>query len=82
MNRKKLRDESEAFAKRYLGECATELIEWGETSLLREGKVRELAKLCSAWAGSQDALPIAERMVNRAALNAASTPNVEIDTLK
>lgn len=76
MDRKKLRDESEEFAATNLRECAEELMEWSETALLRDGKVRELARLCAVWAGDRDALPIAERIVQRAALRAAVTPNV------
>ena len=75
-DRKKLRDESEAFAAAHMRDCAEELLEWSDTALLRDGKVRELARLCAVWAGDRDALPIAERIVQRAALRAVMTTNV------
>lgn len=73
MNRSELRDASEAFAAANLRECADELLEWSATALLRNGKVRELAKLCAEWAGERDALSIAERIVQHAALRAVAT---------
>lgn len=78
MDRKKLRDESEEFAAANLRECAEELLEWSDTAFLRDGKVRELARLCAVWTGDRDALPIAERIVQRAALRAAVTPNARL----
>lgn len=78
MDRKKLRYKSEEFAAANLRECAEELLEWNDTASLRDGKVRELARLCAVWASEHVALPIAERIVQRAALRAAVTPNKEL----
>lgn len=72
MDRVKLRDESEKFAADHLRECAEELLEWSDTAILRDGKVRELAQLCAVWAGHHDALAIAESLIKRAALQFVS----------
>jgi len=68
IDRNKFRAESEDFAKANLKECAIELLEWSETAILRDGKVRELAVLCKKWVDARDALNIAENVVKRAAL--------------
>lgn len=75
MDRKKLRNESEEFAAANLRECAEELLEWNNTGLLRDGKVRELARLCAVWAGDRDSLSISQRIVEHGALRAVVTPN-------
>ena len=77
MDIKKLRDESEEFASANLRDCAEEILEWSDTALLRDGKVRELARMCAVWAGDRDALSIAERIVQRAALLAVVAPNIQ-----
>lgn len=66
---RRLRAESEAFAAAHLQECADELVEWAETACLRDGKVRELARKCAIWAGGREGLKVAERLVQRAALD-------------
>ena len=71
------RSAAEAFCKQHAIECAQELIEWQDTSLLRDGKLRELAKLCEAFMGNHDGLRGAERMVERRALELAIQPTRE-----
>lgn len=68
---KQLREECKAFAAKHLAECAAELIEWQDTAILREGKVRELSALCQGFIDNHDSLRVAESMVTRAALDAA-----------
>jgi len=72
MDLKQMRHESENFAEKNLAACAAELIDWQNNSVLCGGRVRELAALCAAWAGERDALKIAERMVENAALRACA----------
>lgn len=69
---KELKEESRQFAVEHLAECAAELIEWHDTARLRDGKVRELGKMCAEWVGEHDALRVAERMVEREALIACA----------
>ena len=64
------RRECEQFAADHMVECAAELIEWLDTGTLCEGRVRELGAMCAKWVDARDALQIAERMVERAALKA------------
>lgn len=61
----------EQYAADHLHECAAELIEWHDTALLCNGRIRELAAMCAEWTGERDALRVAERMVERAALKAS-----------
>ncbi len=64
-----LRAELEAarkFAKRYTALCARELLERNETGILANGRVRELARLCS-YAGV-NALQVAEKLVTDEAI--------------
>lgn len=72
MDLEEMRSKSERFAERNLAVCAAELIDWQNNSVLCHGRVRELAALCAAWVGERDALKIAERMVERAALKACA----------
>lgn len=67
-----MREESISFAESHLAECAAELLEWRGTAILRDGKVKELARLCSFWTGERDSLSVAESLVHMAALRAAS----------
>lgn len=60
-----------AFARHHVGELAREIVEWQDTALLREGKLRELASIVS-FAG-HDALKVAEHYATRAALDARAT---------
>ena len=49
---------AEAFCKAHLGECCAELLEYRKTGLLRDGKVRELARVMAT--GADDALEMTE----------------------
>ena len=60
------------YAKDNLKECAVEMIEWKDTGISRDGQVRELARLVRDFAAGRDTLPIAESLVNRAALESAA----------
>lgn len=66
----KLRSDSVSFAQRHLVECAKELVEWRETSLLCNGRVRELGRMCSEFVGKDHGLKMAESLVKNAALDA------------
>lgn len=71
----KFRRDAQAFAKAHLSECAAELIEWQNTAILRDGRVRELAKLCQQFMCNNDDLRVAESFINRAAVEfAAAAP--------
>jgi len=72
---KVFRSEAQAFAKEHLAECAAEIIEWQDTAILRDGRVRELAAKCDKFIANHDALRVAESFINRAAVErVASTP--------
>jgi hypothetical protein len=64
-------DRAKEFAMANLQECAAELVEWRDTALLRNGKVRELARIFEA-VDATHALTLAEREVQHAALEQAS----------
>jgi hypothetical protein len=55
------------FAETHVAELADEAIEWQDSSVLRDGKLRELAKMCAPWTGSQYALSVAQNFATRAA---------------
>lgn len=65
------RVEAQAFAAEHLAECAAELIEWQDTAILRDGRVRELAAKCEKFISNHDSLPVAESLINRAAVERA-----------
>lgn len=58
----------EKFVNEHLRELCAELVEWQDTSLLRQGRLRELAALCTFDPDGQ--LRQAERMTERAAIRA------------
>lgn len=58
--------QAEIFAKENVISLCRELLEWSQTSILREGRVRELANLVRPMAGS-DALSVAESYAQHAA---------------
>lgn len=60
------RERAEEFCSLHLVQCCRELAEWGKTSVLCDGKVRELAQLFS-YAG-HSALSLAEAEVKRQAV--------------
>ncbi len=66
---KEQRAEAYDFAHRHQLECWKELIEWQETGLLRDGRVRELAKLLSF--AKESALSMAKSVVEGKALEFA-----------
>lgn len=63
-----MRQEAMEFAAANIKECAEELLEWSETGVLRDGKVRELALQCKEWGGEYYRLSIAKGIVQHAAL--------------
>lgn len=69
---KEFRAESRAFAAKHLKECAAEIIEWQDTAVLRDGRVRELAALCGKFIDNHDQLRVAESLINRAAIDAVA----------
>lgn len=60
---------AEAFAKEHIVELCEELLEWQDTSILRQGKLRELTRMLKPMASFDVlALRIAEDYVKKAAL--------------
>lgn len=56
------------FAKRHIYDCVVELLHWQDTALLlNDGRVRELATLCT-WAPTGQQLTAAESLIRRVAL--------------
>lgn len=68
---KKVRDAGIKFASENVTALAAELIEWQDTSLLCNGKLRELASMLAPL-GSESSLKIAESFAVRAALETAA----------
>lgn len=71
MDVRQIRERANQFAATHVRELAAEIIEWQDTGLLRNGKLRELAAI---WAEADvfSALTVAERTAFRAALVVAS----------
>lgn len=67
------------FALAHLAECCAEIVEMQATSILREGRVRELAKMFS-FAGDS-ALTLAENEVKRLAMQKVAKNAVPSQTL-
>lgn len=65
---KAIMSQAESFVKEHLRECATEMIEWADTSTLKEGKLRELGRLCDQFMPKGEGLRMAQRLVEREAL--------------
>lgn len=65
---KLVRDEARAFATSHAKELATEMIQWQDTALLPNGKLRELAAIW-AMADKSNALTLAESTATRAAFD-------------
>jgi hypothetical protein len=65
------RDSGRLFAEQHVRELAMEILEWQNTALLRDGKLRELAHILKALDASH-ALKIAENFAIRAALELAA----------
>lgn len=73
------REEAVKFAREHAQELAVELLEWSETSVLRHGRVRELAKNLEAL-DRHHSLKLAQSFAEHAALELAArrtTPNRE-----
>ena len=69
---KVIREQCRAYAAEHVAELSAELLEWHDTSILCDGKVRELARMCSEFVDKSDALPVAKSMVERAAMMVAT----------
>lgn len=69
-----VRKSAQRFAKKHVAELATELLEWSNTSILRNGRVRELAHILKAL-DTTHALKIAENFAVHAALEVAAKSN-------
>ncbi len=65
-----IRTRCQDFAKLHLTACCAELLEWQDTAILCDGRVRELAALCNTFVGNHDGLRVAESFINRAAVEA------------
>jgi hypothetical protein len=70
------REDCEKFTNENLAELAGEILEWKNTCILRNGKMRVLSDMVNCWADSYHDLQIAESMVNHAALVAVSTLHI------
>lgn len=66
-----IRGEARAFAATHVRALAAELVEWQDTGLLADGKLRELAAI---WAQGDEsnAISLAESTATRAALDAVA----------
>jgi hypothetical protein len=64
---KEIMDAANAFAREHLPEAAAELVEWSATSILRDGRVRELSRML-ARVDESHSLTLAENLIVRAAL--------------
>jgi hypothetical protein len=60
-------NEAEVFARQHVREIAREIIEWQDTALLRQGRLRELAAICNGITRTH-ALSVAEALAVREAL--------------
>jgi hypothetical protein len=63
---RKIADEATKFAEQHIVAISEEMLEWRNTSLLRNGRVRELAQMLEPLADSY-ALSVAESYAQRAA---------------
>lgn len=64
-----IRNEARAFAATHVRALSAELVEWQDTGLLRDGKLRELAAIWSKG-DEPNSMSLAESTATRAALNA------------
>lgn len=65
-----LRKQAEQFAQDNLAQCAAEMLVMADTGRLPDGKVRELSRMCLRWSSASSALPLAQSLVHRCALEA------------
>ena len=76
---KEARDMATAYAREHARELAAELLEWSDTALLCDGRVRELARMLQVLDAAH-ALTLARSFAERAALELAArrtTPDRE-----
>lgn len=66
MSSKEKLEEAKKFVSDNLEECCRELLEWHDVGVLKDGKIRELANLCSF--ADYMKFNVAENLVKRAAL--------------
>jgi hypothetical protein len=69
---KKIREAARQFAADNIAECAVEILEWHDTAILRDGKVRELAYMLRPLFNDADNLRGAESFINVEALKFAA----------
>lgn len=69
---RRVMEEGREYVKAHLAECAREMLEWYDTALLRDGRMRELAKILKPISPNYDSLGLAESLVRRAALELAA----------
>lgn len=69
---KALAEQSRQYARAHLKQASAELLQWRDSGVLPDGHVRELARQCAEWAGSTNALSVAERLVEVEALRLAA----------
>jgi hypothetical protein len=67
----RVRERGRLFAEQHVHELAMEILEWQNTAVLRDGKLRELAHILEALDASH-ALKIAENFAIRASLELAA----------
>ncbi|KVP90741.1 hypothetical protein WJ95_09570 [Burkholderia ubonensis] len=67
---KKALDTAIAYANKHVNELAEEILEWKDTSVLRQGRLRDLAKIVSLING-RTSLELAKSLAERAALEQA-----------
>ena len=61
-------ERANAFARANLSACCAELIEWGITGVLVDGKMRELAALTRLYSNEYECLRVAEDMIEKLAI--------------
>lgn len=66
INHNQIIDDAKQFAKDNLKECCKELVEWGGSTVLVNGKVRELARMLNPINGGRS-LAIAESIIKTVA---------------
>lgn len=74
---KQIMRQADTFAREHVCELAGEIIEWQDTSILRKGKLRQLASTLRI-ADGLNSLKLAESMVVRAALERVATIDVTV----
>ena len=73
-------EEAKAFAQHNIYECSKELIELDETGILKDGKVRELARMLSFT--GHNSLSVAKSIINQAALILVEMQELGQDAIK